>query len=268
MAVGMDCAQAREQLSARLDGEHDPAASAAVDAHAAGCASCTAWAERADQVTRLTRTAAALPAPALGPDALATILAAAPVAPPATGSTRRSPLAERALRLALLAVGLAQFLLGVAQISSLAAADAHHAGFGSVSSGHLWHESAAWNVAIGAALAWLAWRRTRPNGLLPVMTAFVVVLGLLTANDAVFGRVEAARILSHSLVLAGYALLLLLNLPRFGGRRPPGSLRRPGSSWRLGDTGPDDEGPLAPVLPLPVRVHSGTPATAEHKRAA
>ncbi|WP_212822791.1 zf-HC2 domain-containing protein [Catellatospora sp. TT07R-123] len=269
MAVGMDCEQVREQLSARLDGEHDPAAVGAVDTHVAGCGDCRRWAERADQVTRLARTAAALPTPRLGENALAEILAAAPGVPPTGPSRARGRTAQTVLRMLLLAVGVAQFLLGVAQISSLAAADAHHGGFGPVTSGHLWHESAAWNVAIGAALAWLAWRRTRPNGLLPVMTAFVVVLGLLTANDALTGRVEAARVLSHGFVLAGYALLLLLNLPRFRGEQPPGAARRPGSSWRLTDTGPDDgEGPLAPVLPLPVRVRSGSPVVAEHRRAA
>ena len=46
------------------------------------------------------------------------------------------------------------------------------------------------------------------------MTAFIAVLGLLTANDAFAGRVENDRILSHSLLLAGYALLLTLHHPR------------------------------------------------------
>ncbi|GAA1662582.1 zf-HC2 domain-containing protein [Catellatospora bangladeshensis] len=248
----MDCEQVRELLSARLDGEDDPAGRAAVDAHLTGCAGCARWLERAESVTRLARTAAALPVPPLRPDALAAVLAAAPA--PAPAPKRRRLEVARLLRVLLLAVGLGQLLLGVAQISSLAAADRHaHPAVGSVSSGHLWHESAAWNVAIGAALAWLAWRRTRPAALLPVMTAFVVMLTLLTANDALAGRVEGARIMSHGLVLAGYGLLLALNLRRFRGEEPPGARRRPPSAWSLRG-GDEDDGPLAPVYPFPVRV--------------
>ncbi|BCJ74799.1 membrane protein [Catellatospora sp. IY07-71] len=246
----MDCEQVRELLSARLDGEDDPAGRAPVDAHVAGCAGCAQWLDRAESVTRLARTAAALPVPPLHPDALAAVLAAAP----APAQPRRRREVARLLRVLLLAVGLGQLLLGVAQISSLAAADRHaHPAVGSVSSGHLWHESAAWNVAIGAALAWLAWRRTRPAALLPVMTAFVVMLTLLTANDALAGRVEGARIMSHGLVLAGYGLLLALNLRRFRGEEPPGVRRRPPSAWSLRG-GDDGDGPLAPVYPFPVRV--------------
>ncbi|MEV4416591.1 zf-HC2 domain-containing protein [Catellatospora sp. NPDC049609] len=259
----MDCEQVRELLSARLDGEDDPADREAVDAHVGGCAACARWLSRAESVTRLARTAAALPVPALGEDALAAVLAAAPA--PVPPRRRWDPAA--ALRGVLLAVGLAQLLLGVAQISSLAAADRHaHPVVGSVSSGHLWHESAAWNVAVGAALAWLAWRRTRPAALLPVMTAFVVMLSLLTANDALAGRVEAERIMSHGLVLAGYGLLLTLNLRRFRGEDPPASRRRPSSGWSLRGGDADGEGPLAPVYPFPVRVAVAEPQVTAGRR--
>ena len=42
--------------------------------------------------------------------------------------------------------------------------------------GHLWHESAAWNVAVGAAFLFIALRRNRPSGLVPMLTAFVGML--------------------------------------------------------------------------------------------
>lgn len=241
-----------------MDGASAPDVEA--DRHLAGCDACADWWERVSRLGRLTRTANALPTRDLGAEAMAAILAAAP---------RRSRL-PGVLRLALLCVGLAQFLLGVAQISTLAAGGqhSHDPVVAAVSSGHLWHESAAWNVAIGAALAWLAWRRTRPGGLLPVMTAFVAVLTLLTVNDAIIGRVEVSRILSHGFVLVGYALLLVLNRRGFG--EPPGD-RKP-TPWRLPSDGTTEDGhadgPLATVHPLPVRMAYRQQVTAQQRRAA
>ncbi|MEV0453891.1 zf-HC2 domain-containing protein [Catellatospora methionotrophica] len=255
------CDTIRELLSARLDGEDQPGERELTDAHLSTCASCAAWWKQADTVTRLARTAAALPTPPLSAGALAAVLAAAPKPRPSK--------VPGLLRTALLAVGLAQFLLGVVQISALArlGADHEHAAIGSVSSGHLWHESAAWNIAVGAALAWLAWRRTQPAALLPVMTAFVAVLGLLTANDALTGRVDGSRIVSHSLVLAGYVLLVMLSLPGWRDQPPVGHAARPGR-WSIRGDDDSDDAPLAPVYPMPVRAATAHHATAEHRRAA
>lgn len=267
----MRCEHAREQLSARLDGEDTNAERVKVDAHVAGCAACAQWWEQVQVVTRIARTSAAMPSPGLSPQAIEAVLAAAPAAPTAQAKASRASPVVRLLRMALLAVGLAQFFLGVAQISNLAGlADTHtHTDGVPVSSGHLWHESAAWNVAIGAALAWLAWRRTRPASLLPVMTAFIAVLALLTANDAMAGRVDGDRILSHSLLLAGYALLLALHHPKLRDHQPP-ARRNPGPSpWSLtGGTG-DEDGPSATVYPFPVRAQVPDKASATtHKTAA
>ncbi|GAB3860791.1 hypothetical protein [Dactylosporangium cerinum] len=52
--------------------------------------------------------------------------------------------------------GLAQFVLGIAQAANAATAHVHQAG-------HVFHESAAWNVAIGAGFAWIATRRATPR---------------------------------------------------------------------------------------------------------
>lgn len=232
MDVQSPCAQAREQLSARLDGEDDPAARAEIDAHLSDCAACARWWQQAQRIGELT----------LSEKSMARILSAAP----------KPPRAARFLRLALLVVGVGQFLLGIAQIASQAGAPDTHPHNGVVSSGHLWHESAAWNVAIGAALAWLAWRRTKPAALIPVMTVFVTMLVLLTINDALAGNVDTGRIVSHGLVLAGYALLLALQRPdqgRQGPRAVTGTLPESGGS-APGDEG---DGPLAPVYPFPAR---------------
>jgi len=265
MGLASACEHTRDQLSARLDGAAPQRAASGGTAsggtagqHVVSCEACSAWWERVQTLSRLTRTANSLPTPALSEEAMAAIVAAAP-----------RPRPTRVLRLVLLGIGLAQFLLGAAQISSLAAAGehAHDPVVAAVSSGHLWHESAAWNVAIGAALAWPAWRRTRPGGLLPVMTAFVAVLTLLTVNDAITGRVEVSRILSHGFVLAGYAVLLVLN--RRGFDDPPATGDRVSVPWRLGpsDTAAD-EGPLATVHPLPVRLAYQQEVTVRQRRAA
>lgn len=53
----VDCAQCREALSARLDGEENPTESGAVDAHLATCAACCQFADDAAHITRLARSA-------------------------------------------------------------------------------------------------------------------------------------------------------------------------------------------------------------------
>jgi Putative zinc-finger len=59
----VDCAQCREALSARLDGENSAAEAGAVNAHLAICAACRQFADDAARVTRLARTAVATQAP-------------------------------------------------------------------------------------------------------------------------------------------------------------------------------------------------------------
>lgn len=82
-----------------------------------------------------------------------------------------------------------------------------------LTSGHLWHEAAAWNVAVGAAFLFVAARRTPPTGLVPMLSAFVGTLVLLSVNDLMTGRVDATRLVSHGFLLAGY-LVVALSWPR------------------------------------------------------
>jgi hypothetical protein len=108
------------------------------------------------------------------------------------------------------------------------------------------------------------------------MTAFVAALGLLTANDALAGRVDGERILSHSLILAAYALLLVMNLPRLRDTPPPARLERTGGGpWSLGggaagnDAGNDgDNGPTATVYPFPARASATIPVQPKRRRSA
>jgi hypothetical protein len=149
-----------------------------------------------------------------------------PGALPPSATPRKGPRAlVVALRVLLGAFGAAQFVLGIAQVTNAAtAAELHGDG-----SGHLWHESAAWNVAIGAGFGWIASRRGRPAGALPMLTAFVALLALLSVNDLLAGRVETERLLSHGFVLAGYAIVVALTRPALDPGRPPSRLPTDGS---------------------------------------
>ncbi|MEV4139810.1 zf-HC2 domain-containing protein [Dactylosporangium sp. NPDC049742] len=223
------CAAFREALSARLDGEDEPIDAALTDAHLRRCADCRAWHADAVTATRLFRVQQVPAQPAGVDDLLAAldahgVLPAADVPPaPASGTASglRRRLASRirgrigrahvvlALRVLLGGFGAAQFMLGIAQVTTAAtASDLHGDG-----AGHLWHESAAWNVAIGAGFGWIASRRGRPAGALPMLTAFVGLLALLSVNDLLAGRVETERLLSHAFVLAGYAIVIALTRP-------------------------------------------------------
>ena len=200
-------------LSARLDGEDAPGERELTDRHLRTCARCAAWLDAAAEVTRLARTA---PVPAV-PD-----LPVPELTPPRGERRWRARLAV-GLRVLLAAIGLAQFLLGAAQVAGLGRAEHAH------DAGHLWHESAAWNLAIGAGFAFVALRRTRPVGLLPTLTAFVAVLMLLSAGDIAAGRVGPGRLASHAFLVAGYLVTLALSRPGLDPGEPPA--RGTGRRW-------------------------------------
>nr|MDT0659960.1 zf-HC2 domain-containing protein [Micromonospora sp. DSM 115978] len=255
----MGCEQWREALSAQLDGEETPAERAGIDEHLSGCAGCRDWLDGAATVTRLARTSVATGAPSL--DLAAAVLAALPE--PGAPSRSEDPQSRSedaasagstgagaaraaagaggargrlvgALRMALGALGGVQLVLGLAQVGGGAATAHTHANAGlTATAGHLWHESAAWNVAIGAGFLFIAVRRTRPTGLLPTLTAFVGMLVLLSANDLAAALVEPARLISHGFVLAGYLIIVALSRPGLDPGQPPSGERPDRPSWRV-----------------------------------
>lgn len=252
--MGVGCEQYREALSAWLDGEDDPVERHAVEAHLAECAECRAWMDAAAAVTRLARTSLV----STGPDLNEQLLAAAP----GPGRLR----VAITLRVLLGVLGAVQFVLGAAQIAGAAGAQHLHSLSGTtVPPNHLWHESAAWNVALGAGFAWIALRRTRPVGILPTLTAFVAVLTLLSANDMIVGRVDLGRILGHGFILAGYLIILALTRPALDPGEPP-QRRQPGPSrWRVSL----DQESATPLPPLRlVRGHPGQAHARDDPRAA
>ena len=243
----MGCEDCREALSARLDGEDQPDERARVDAHLAACAACRRWLDDAARVTRLVRVHLVSPPPmAVEVGALA----------------RRRPRLVKLLRVTLGAFGAAQFVLGIAQVGD-ATSTGHTEG---TTLGHLWHESAAWNVAIGAGFAWIALRRVRPSGALPMLSAFVGLLTLLSVNDITAGRVDTVRLLSHGFVVAGFAIVLALTRPSLDpGLPPPG---RQGPPWRWRTRRPDTVDAPAAAAPPPLRLIKGQPSVESPNRIA
>ncbi|WP_030486429.1 zf-HC2 domain-containing protein [Micromonospora chokoriensis] len=237
----MGCEQWREVLSAQMDGEETAAELTAAQGHLDGCADCRAWFTAAAAVTRRIRTRLVVEVP----DRTAAILAAASAAPARRSrwrrGTGRGPLVAglrkvlgrgplvAGLRSALGLLGAVQLVLGLAQVGRGASADHLHP-----TGQHLWHESAAWNVAVGAGFLFVAVRRSPPAGLLPMLSAFVGTLLLLSVNDLATGSVGGERLISHGFLVVGYLITVLLSRP---GLRPggPAPQRQPTPTrWRFG----------------------------------
>ncbi|MET8147923.1 zf-HC2 domain-containing protein [Actinoplanes sp. NPDC049668] len=236
----MACERWREMLSAQLDGEDDPADRDRVDEHLSGCAGCREWLERAAAVNRLTSTGLVADVP----DLSAAIVAALP---PAPGRRRGRLLAAGPLYVALAAVGAVQLILGLAQVGGGASSLHVHSGL-DATPGHLWHESAAWNVAVGAGFLFIALRRSRPTGLVPMLTAFVGMLLLLSVNDLSAARVDGERLVSHGFVILGYLIVVALSRVTGESASPPGD-RAAGGGWHLVEE--DEAGePAVPGLRL------------------
>ncbi|GIE36800.1 hypothetical protein Ait01nite_098450 [Actinoplanes italicus] len=241
-------------LSAQLDGEDDPVMRPLVDEHLAECAGCRDWLDKAAAVNRMTRTT---PVPDV-PDLTAAILAALPEQPPAP-RRRRLPVAAL-LYVALAAIGAVQLILGLTQVGGGVSAGHAHNGLGATQ-GHLWHESAAWNVAVGAGYLFIALRRTRPTGLVPMLTAFVGMLLLISITDLTGGRVDVDRLIGHGFVITGYLLVVALARGVGGEMRPPGA--RAGTGWRARfDT--EAAGPETPLPGLRLLPPPRGPLTARH----
>ncbi|MGD9525229.1 zf-HC2 domain-containing protein [Pseudonocardia sp.] len=224
-----ECRECREIVSARLDGEAGPEEVGGADAHLAQCPPCREFVERAARITRLARMAPVVPGPdltdavaaaldaagsAAGPSAGSAAAAAGPTPGPRTSEAQGADRMRRRLpdlvRLGLGGVAAGQVALVVSGV--VAVGQAQHGGgqLAGASSAHLVHESSAWNLALGVAFAVVAASRTRPAGLVPVVGAFLGLLGLLSVLDVLSNRVDPGRLVGHVPVLAGFLLLLLL----------------------------------------------------------
>jgi predicted anti-sigma-YlaC factor YlaD len=189
------CSTVREALSARLDGEPLGMPETAFDLHLAACPACAGWADQAAAVTRRVRLAAAPQVP----DLTAAVLTALPRELPGVRAVARTRLADVAVRLALLVVGVAQAGLAWPALA-----------FGAASMSaplHVTHETGAWNLAVAAAFLAVAAAPRLAAGGLPFLATFAALLVSVTAADLAAGHVHADRALAHLLLLAGVVLV-------------------------------------------------------------
>ena len=206
------CSTVREAVSARLDGEPLGMPAEAFDLHLAACPACTRWADDAAPVTRRMRLAAAPEVP----DLTAAVLTALPRELPGTAAAARTRLADAAVRLALLAVAVAQAgMTWPALVSGAASMSAPV---------HVTHETGAWNLAVAAAFLAVAAVPRLAAGGLPFLATFAALLVPVTLADLAAGHVHADRALAHLLLLAGVVLVATVAW-RGRRRRVPSAVR-------------------------------------------
>ncbi|MDK3256344.1 zf-HC2 domain-containing protein [Blastococcus capsensis] len=194
----MQCSAFREAASARLDGEALGMSESALDRHLAACPGCAAWAAEAAVVSRRARLTSAPPVP----DLTARVLIALPKEMPGVRAAARARLVGSALRLALVAVAVAQAgLAWPALMSGTAAMSAPL---------HMAHETGAWNAALAVAFVAVAARPRWAAGSLPFLSAFTVFLLATTVADLAAGHVHLDRALVHLLLLAGVVLICVV----------------------------------------------------------
>lgn len=187
----MACAQFRDAISARLDGEHPPMEEAALDAHLAACADCARWEADATALARVARVGPAEPVADRTPD----IIAAA-VARGLLGGD--APYAKRQWRWVLAGLAVVQLTLALPELFFGAAAPA---------AVHVTHELGAWDVALAVGFLFAALRPSRAWGMLPLVAALVGCLVVTTGVDVAAGNATVAAEAAHALDLAGLAVL-------------------------------------------------------------
>ncbi len=189
----MDCAIAREALSARIDGELEPIPAARVDEHLAGCEPCRQWQTAAVEQTQLLRRLS-------GRSQLAPVRSPAQVRPepaPRPGISWR--------RWALGTVGALQIALAIAQGLGADLGIPH-----AESAEHVLNESTAWSAALGVVMVAAAVRPVMAGGLMWVLGTFAAFLVLYEVTDTDSGRSSLERPLTHLPVVAGAVLALLV----------------------------------------------------------
>jgi predicted anti-sigma-YlaC factor YlaD len=189
----MSCARYREAASARLDGEPLGLSATALEHHRAGCPDCAGWLAAAERAGRGLRISGSTP-----PDLSERILRQ--VVLPAARLNRRRWL----VRSGLAGLGFVQWALALPALFGQNPAMQPAMGV------HAAHESAAWNLAMGASFLVVAVRPARAIGTLPILATFVTVLSVLSIPDLLVGAVGAARLASHAGVLAGLVLVAVL----------------------------------------------------------
>ncbi|MGX7678257.1 zf-HC2 domain-containing protein [Jatrophihabitans sp. DSM 45814] len=188
----MTCERYREAASARLDGEPLGVSATALEHHLATCVDCAAWLETASRLGRSLRVTGHTP-----PDLTDAILGQVVLPAARVGRYRRR------LRLGLAILGFVQWALAM---PALFGDDV-----GMAMSMHASHESAAWNLALGASFLAVAIKPIRAAGTLPILATFVAVLTAFSIPDVAAGDVAPERLASHAGVVLGLLLVVLMS---------------------------------------------------------
>ena len=195
----MECEIAREALSARMDGEHEPVPARRVDEHLASCPECRQWQDELNSQMQLLRGL-------IASDRTRITAVADTVAQPAQPALPAGSAGIDRVRICLAAVGAIQIVLAVLQAAgvSIGVHVGHSMG------GHVVNESTAWSVALGVAMLVAAVRPAAAMGLAIVGGVFTLVLTGYVVVDGLTGAVGAVRMLSHLPALAGVVLTVLV----------------------------------------------------------
>jgi predicted anti-sigma-YlaC factor YlaD len=195
----MECAQIREALSARLDGEAADLPDLVVDDHLGGCRACAAWSEEVATLHRMVRVREAERVPDLSVAIVEAFVPERRRAKPA-GPGRRVLLGEQisGARWALFVVALTQLVL---------AGPALLLGEDTGATIHVAREVGSFGVALAVGLLVAAWQPARAWGLLPLAVALALVMAGTSALDVLDGRATAFGEAHHLLEVAGVAFL-------------------------------------------------------------
>lgn len=198
----MECVTAREAISATLDGERPGVSAVDLDAHLAMCGPCFRWRERAAELSRRSRLTRMEPVPDVADVVLARI----------SLPLRRSDRLPW-LRILLAAIAVVQIGIGMAQFVTPMFGHGAHQGVEPMF-GHVGRETAAFNIAIGAGMLWVALYPRRAVDQLPLLGTLVVLLGLVSAYDLGSGNVGWTRLVTHLPVLLATVVVVALHRRR------------------------------------------------------
>jgi predicted anti-sigma-YlaC factor YlaD len=201
----MNCDTCRTALSARLDGEDPGVDREAVDAHLDGCAACRAFLAHATELHRRVRVRLTYPVPDLTPQILTAI---------GQTTARQRGTLLRDVRWVLAAVAVLRLLAVLTDTV---------AGPWSGAPVHVVRELGSFDLALTVGFLTVAWQPTRAFGLLPLVGALAVCLGVTSVVDVATGRVPAAAEVFHLLDVLGFALVWWLARSA----RPPRLRARP-----------------------------------------
>ncbi len=220
-SIGIVCADAREAMSASLDGEALGITQTALDDHVARCGPCGLWrAQTADMAPSMRLRSVAVP------DLTESVLNAIARDPHVSVGAALVRGKCQILRAGLAISAIAQILLVLPQL--FASADTPGARVG-------W-EMASFEIAVAAGYVYAAWRPNRAANFLPVAATLAACLVLVGVRDVYENPTMLAYNLGHLLVVVQVGLLWGLT------RIVPVALRRPGTRDSAVEMVPDRVG--------------------------